>query len=255
MGQNIFSQDSNLEVDFSRLKQNLVNRAQSRFLTQFWQSSLLVDLLGCISNEVQELYDAEIGIQEGRTLDKAEGVSLDVLGDIVGATKTLYNYQILPWLAPDRLGREVDATGVWVTNAPTTGNKEAPDNVWRQIILSKIFKNHMVCASAPEIRAFVKMIGDLKISLIVTGTQSVQLVVPSSASLPLIRFLMSVIKDVTVNSVYQLPLPPEVELAENIVLVAIQDSTGTFCSFAADQGLGKVDLGRSTLTVNIGENV
>lgn len=253
MSENIFETTSSLQVSFERLKQNLVKRGQSRLLSQFWKSSLLIALLDSISQECQELYDAEIGIQEGRILENAKGVNLDVLGDIVGADKILYNYSLLPWFASDVPGRELDSADVWVTNAPTSSNVVADDNIWKRIILAKIFKNHMIGASPPEIRFFVKMLFNLKITLIPEEVCRVSLGVSSTTPKSVVRFLVSLIKNTSIDFSYLLPVPPECELNTDIYLILLQNEDGVFRSFAPDQEQGKSDYGMATLKIGIGE--
>lgn len=253
MSENIFETTSSLQVSFERLKQNLVRRGSSRLLSQFWKSELLIALLESLSLECQELYDAQIGIQEGRILENAKGVNLDVLGDIVGADKILYNYALFPWFAPDVPGRELDSAEVWVTNAPTSSNVIADDSIWKRIILAKIFKNHMTGASSPEIRFFVKMLFDLKITLIPEGTCRVSLGVSSLTSKSVVRFLTSIIKNISVDSSYLLPVPPECELNTETYWLLLQNENGVFNSFAPDQEQGKPDYGVATLKIAIGE--
>lgn len=253
MSENIFETTSNLQVSFERLKQNLVKRGRSRLLSQFWKSELLIAFLDSVSAECQELYDAEIGIQEGRILANALGVNLDVLGDIVGADKVLYDYSLLPWFSPDVPGRETDSAQVWVTNGPTTSNVVADDYIWRRLILAKIFKNHMTGASSPEIRFFVKMLFDLKISLMLEDTCRVSLAVSSTTSASIVRFLTSLVKNISVDFSYLLPVPPECELDTETFWVMLQDEDGIFRSFAPDQEQGKPDYAFTTLKIAVGE--
>lgn len=252
MATNIFEDTNNLDVDFSSLEQDIVARGRSRFLFQFMTSGLLNELLDCISEECDELYQAELQTQIQRTLSKAQGVNLDVLGDLVGAEKILYDYAVLTWMTPDAVNLQVDQVPVWTTNAPLTGNLEPNDEVWKQMILAKIFKNHMSFASLPEIRFFIKAMTGLKISLIKTGVEEVCLAAPANTDRAALRFLTASVKNVTLDFAYVLPVPPDVKLNREVVLILNQDENGVFRSFAPDQEPGKADYGMATIIANIG---
>lgn len=253
MSENIFTQGSNLAVNFDNIKQDLVNRGRSRLLSQFIRSELLVDLLDALSQECQELYDSQINVLEQRTLDKAEGVNLDIIGELVGADKTLYDASLLPWFAPDIEGREVDSAELWVVGAPVTGNLTAPDKVWRKLILAKIFKNHLLYGSHAEIRWFVKMMSNLKISFQNIGVCEVILVIPAGTSESQIRFLVSTIQNTSISYSFLLPIPAEVKLIRDRYLVSVQNDEGISISFAPDMESGIPDYARATIIATIGE--
>lgn len=247
MANNIFDETISREVSFAQLEQNLVNRGQSRLLSQFQDSELLKSLLKCVSEECQELYNAQIDMLKKRTLTEATGVNLDVIGKLVGADRVLYDYSVIPWFAPDIAGREVDSAFIWEKGASSTGSVTADEELWRNIIFAKIFKNHIVCASTPEIRYFVKIMLDLKVSLSKLGMQELCLVVPVTTPETTIRFLLSTYRNNAIRFSYLLPMPPDVKLNRKYCWLAIQAEDGSFNSFCTDSYGGRPDYAKWTM--------
>lgn len=96
-------------------------------------------------------------LMQKRTLDEAEGVQLDIIGDIVGQPRTLYSVASIPYFGFDTsIGAETygdlnapNVGGVWYSlGQPLTGNVLLDDNTYRMFIKAKIKKN--VARGTPE---------------------------------------------------------------------------------------------------------
>ncbi|MFR3458359.1 MAG: hypothetical protein ACLTTU_08560 [Bilophila wadsworthia] len=70
---------SRLEVPFGQYAKSLIDEALAKLPSQFLTSCMLRQLVAVFVGEVQELYDAVLDMQRGRTLYAAEAANLDAL--------------------------------------------------------------------------------------------------------------------------------------------------------------------------------
>lgn len=210
-------------------------------------------LMNAIGEEFNELYDAILKMLFLRTLNEATGENLDIIGELVGAERTLYDYSTNPWFMTDNEAKQwnPDVTPAWVTGAKLSGDATADDEQYRRIILAKVFKNHTFYASIPEIRTFVKVLLNRKISFMKTGELDATVVVPIGIPVGLVHYLISKTRNILVDDSYNLPVPPTVRLSDEVMYLAIIDEEGDACSFAPDQEAGRVDYGRATVMIYV----
>ena len=104
---------SRLEVPFGQYAKSLIDEALAKLPSQFLTSCMLRQLVAVFVGEVQELYDAVLDMQRGRTLYAAEAANLDALGRIVGEERAPYQYSDSHWFAFDRMGQAWDSTPWW----------------------------------------------------------------------------------------------------------------------------------------------
>ncbi len=140
-------------VDFSGYALDTLALAKFRKLSQFKDSPVMLGVLTEQTRQTQELYDALIATMEGRTLLGAVGVNLDIIGQIVGQPRTIKGIN---------------------------GNLPLGDDQYRQFIIAKIFKNHCLHGSVPEVLQFAKIAFGVDISITKLGLSDIYLVVPST---------------------------------------------------------------------------
>ena len=166
---------SDITDEYSR---DLITRMGDRRLPQFSRGEIRCAILQEQSRQIQELYDAIIDVLDQRTLENASGGILDVIGIIVGQKRILLNQGSQDWFGPDDLITSPDLAPAWVTGAPLAGNLPADDVDYLQLIISKIFKNHVKHGSIPEILRFVQLLYGINISIRKLGLSQIQLIVP-----------------------------------------------------------------------------
>ena len=172
-----------LIVDFSGLKFDLKKISESRILSQYSQSKVLKLLLGAFTSEIQELMDAIVFLMEYRTLSKASGMQLDILGRIVGQSRSEYNYETSYWFAPEIEDVAPDNGHWWSNPAEQAVSEEMDDTTYRKRIWLQILKNHNKFSSNPEIKdQILQGIGE-KIGIQVNGIVSAKLLVQQTISL------------------------------------------------------------------------
>lgn len=109
---------SRLEVSFGQYAKSLIDEALAKLPSQFLTACVLRQFVAAFVGEVQELYDAVLDMQRGRTLYAAEAANLDALGRIVGEERAPYQYSDSHWFAFDRMGQAWDSTPWWCRDAP-----------------------------------------------------------------------------------------------------------------------------------------
>lgn len=224
---------------------------QRDLLIEKVQSPVLAQVMNAIGEEFDEFYQAALQVLIGRTLQQAEGINLDIIGDIVGVSRTLYDFSSLPWLETDSANSfNPDYANAWVTGVRTFGDMTMNDREYRRAILAQIFKNHSSFASLPEIRSFAEILLGYKISFCKTGYRELTLVCPAGTPVGIIRYLTTKLKTKNISSSYVLPLPPTVKIRDDVFFMVAIDSNGRGCSFATDQYAGRPDYAKSTLTVD-----
>lgn len=80
---------SRLEVSFGQYAKSLIDEALAKLPSQFLTACVLRQFVAAFVGEVQELYDAVLDMQRGRTLYAAEAANLDALGRIVGEERAV----------------------------------------------------------------------------------------------------------------------------------------------------------------------
>lgn len=139
------------EIDFSSLRFNLKEISESRILSQYATSPLYKALLGAFTSEVQELLDAIVDLMEYRTISKAEGKNLDIIGRIIGQPRLAYNYDSDYWFTPDEDGLGPDNGHWWLSAVPQAVQEDMDDDTYRKWIWLRVLENHNLFSSTPEL--------------------------------------------------------------------------------------------------------
>ena len=140
-----------IDIDFSKLKFNLKERAEGRLLSQFYDSNVLKLLLNVYTSEIQELSDAIYMLMAGRTINYAQGKQLDAIGRIVGRDRKQFNYNNNYWFAPDENGIQPDNGHWWCQNQQAAVYQEMDDITYRKWLWVQILQNHNLFSSTPEL--------------------------------------------------------------------------------------------------------
>jgi hypothetical protein len=127
--------------------------ARSRVAMQYTESARFLATLSALAGKCQELEDVLLSLKEVSDIDLAQGVQLDVIGDIVGITRYIPNAVLLPFFGFD------DTAGGYVfgeEDNPAVGarfrDEDEPylatsvlgDPEYRLMIRAKIIKNHAI---------------------------------------------------------------------------------------------------------------
>lgn len=195
------------QVDFSAARKNLVRQALSRLLDQHADKPLLRRFVATLLLEVQDLYDALIDLQEGRTLYAAEDENLNALGRIVGEPRTPYQYDDSHWLFADRTAQSPDSAAAWCVNAPFAAFLPVDDSQYKMNILSRIIKNHTLAASVPELERLTRLLTGQYISYDKTGPMQVSVLAPANLSATALNLLSRAQSSRRADDVFQLPYP------------------------------------------------
>ena len=197
-------------IDVSEYVQDLCDRATNRLLRQFQNSCVILNVVCALADEVQELYDAAVATIKNRTLYDATGVNLDTLGRIVGQDRILLNAANLQWFGFDGVSAQIggwDAAPNWVSGASLFGDLPANDLQYRNLILGKIFKNHVKVGSVPELIQFARFLTGRSVSFNRVGLFELELIVPTNITPNDVRTLITVFNDNTADNKYIIPMP------------------------------------------------
>lgn len=238
MAGNIFETDSDLNVDFSQYEIDLRDRALQRLLYQFGNSVTLGQLVESLAFMEQDGYDDALGVLTDRTLTRARGVQLDVIGRIVGQDRVLRNYALRTWFGPDggtQIGG-VDLAPVWMREVPLLGDLPADDSQYIGLILSKIFKNHVKVGSIPELILFAKALTGHDISVNRIGPLEIELAVPSSIFIGDLSLLLDVLTDHTADQKYTMPVMASVRISDSVLFLPSPVFTPDIGNAGADVG-------------------
>lgn len=222
-----------------KYNQDLVVRVADRRLPQFRSGSVRCGVVNEQARQLQEIYDAIVSALDQRTLANARGGILDAIGRIVGQERVLLNQAELDWFSPDDTDGGPDLAPVWVLGAPLTGNLPADDAEYIQLIVSKIFKNHVQHGSIPEVLEFVRLLYGINISLRKLGLSQLELIVPVGTAAFIVTTLRSSITDDRADNQHFLPHCPTVD----IVSVMFRPEN----PFAPDRDSGAPDLGEAAV--------
>lgn len=138
-------------ITYDEYKFDLQERAESRMLSQFHDSTVLKLLLQVFTSEVQELADAIYELIRQRSVGFAKGYNLDTIGRIVGRDRTQYNYTTAFWFAPDENDVQPDNGNWWTQNAQQAVSEQMDDDTYRKWLWLKILENHNLYSSTPEL--------------------------------------------------------------------------------------------------------
>lgn len=196
-----------VDIPFTEKEINMQVRGQSRFTEILQNRLVLCAFLEALSSEVQEAYDIVLEVLRARTLARAFGVNLDILGDIVGQQRILRNAADIPYFQWDTQERGWDQGPWWSTGADLTGNLPATDSQFRNLIVAKVFRNHVRYGSIPELVVFIKLLFDLDVTIRTVGPMEIDIVVPSTATESQTLSIQEVADDQEVDRRYFLPLP------------------------------------------------
>lgn len=127
-----------------------LEEARSRVTEQFKEKPVFDRYLQLMVDGSLEVQQVLKDLMQKRSIDTAEGVQLDILGEIVGQPRTLINADLLPFFGfmghwqSDSYG-SLDLEGVgsvwWDGEASSTGNITLNDDLYRLLIRAKIAKN------------------------------------------------------------------------------------------------------------------
>lgn len=171
------------KIDFSTLKFDLKELAESRLLSQFYNSTVLKLLLDAFTSEVQELSDAIYELLKGRSIYNGQGEQLNAIGRIVGQGRTYYDYDTAFWFATDEMEIQPDNGSWWCQNAVQASNEEMDDETYRKWLWMKILENHNKFSSVPELEdAILDGIGET-IGIERNGMMTAKIYVSSNISL------------------------------------------------------------------------
>ena len=173
----------NLEVDFSGLKFNLKEISESRILSQYSQSPVFKMLLEAFTSEIQELMDAIVGIMEYRTLSKANGVQLDIIGLLIGQPRQMFNYETSYWFAPEENDVAPDRGHWWSNHAEKAVFEEMDDKTYRKRLWLQALKNQNRYSSNPEIKEQILNGLEETIGIQIDGTMSAKILTQKTISL------------------------------------------------------------------------
>lgn len=131
--------------------------AESRLATEFRESANLIAYIKALLSEADTLEQVFQDIIDSRWIDTAEGVNLDIIGAIVGQTRSFIDAEIFeyfgfsPLVTAQSFGSVADAgvggRFVSVDESPT-GVRQLTDEEYRLFIRAKIIRNSTT--SAPE---------------------------------------------------------------------------------------------------------
>ena len=248
----VFGHD--LEVSFERLKQSLEKRGRSRLLWQFRNSPVLNQLIKEMSAQMQDAYDAAIDTLEKRTIAKATGVNLEILGTIVGQERVGNNLEYHAYFHPDKPGWSADQAPAWVTGVPLLGYRVASDDSYRKLILAKIFKNHCLAGSAAENRYCAEFIANTHVSFVKIGLQSFRLAFEFGTGMDVMLMLFKLWKNQTIDQFYLLPIPATVYLDDQVTFVLPMED-GYSVGFGPDMYDTRPDFAKAAICINIGDYV
>ncbi len=222
---------------------DLFEIAGGRRLPQFVNGEVRCGILNAQVRQTQDLFDALFNAMEGRTIAGAEDYALDIIGRIVGQPRVLVNQAIIAWFTPDDPAGRPDTTPAWNFGAPLFGDLPASQAQYRQLIAAKIFKNHTIHGSIPEVLQFVKLVYGINISIRKYGQGDIALVVPTDTPLNVVLTLISYTTTVRVDNDYFLPLSPVARILDVIYRPG--------APFAPDRSSGSPDAGLMSVGVPV----
>jgi hypothetical protein len=207
------------KIDFSGYGRDMVAKAWSRMLSQFWASPVMKDFVAAlIKNGPEWAYREIVKQQEANTLYMAEGENLDAIGRIVGQPRVPYQYDDSMWFTPDRPGQGFDQAPFWVQNAPMAGNEPATDPEYRQMILARIVCNFNRFSSLPEMAYEVEFATGRKVSWRRVGPMECEIIVQGNISRSHLDVLTRKKTTTECDDIYWVPYPATLNLTRVLFL-------------------------------------
>lgn len=139
-------------IKFEAIKFDMKAIAMSRVLSQYYDSKILKLLIQAYIEEIQELSTAIYDLISKRTLNLAEGTTLDIIGKIVGRPRESYNYETDFWFTPDTETSQPDNSHWWTYPAEQAISQPMDDNTYRKWLWLQILENHNLYSSVPELK-------------------------------------------------------------------------------------------------------
>lgn len=235
---------------FNQYVIDLLELACQRLLGKYNQStSALQPMIEALATQTQDWNDITQTVFDGRDLDTAVGIQLDLLGKIIGQERPTVDGDDIPYFTWDTetISEEWDGSAGWfATNAPTAGLTPVSDGVYRQFLKGKVFKNHVSGGSIPEMMEFIKLTLDVDATIRYSDTEPLAyyVIVPSEVSDVYIKFLLGKTDNSFVENSYNIPTPMATRL------IGVMPNLGP--SFGFDRTDGSVsgwDTGKWTLVI------
>lgn len=202
------------KIDFSGYNRDLVAKAWTRMLSQFWRAPVMKAFVGAlIKNGPQWAYTEIVKQQEANSLYMAAGVNLDIIGRIVGQPRVPYQYDDSKWFTPDRKGQGFDQAPFWVQGAPMTGNTPANDPEYRQMILARIACNFCKFSSASEMAYLVEFATGRKVSWRRVGPMECEIIVSGTISRTHLDILTRSKTTTECDRIFAVPYPATLSLS------------------------------------------
>lgn len=142
-------------------EEDLIQLAKDRITFQFQDKDVLNRYLQLMMVGKEELQGAIKDLMQKRSLEDCSGAQLDIIGEIVGQPRTLFDSQILQYFgfsgatgaSPYRSLSDTERTyGPWRgIDDPVLGTRKLKDDEYRRLIILKILKN----TSEANITAFL----------------------------------------------------------------------------------------------------
>lgn len=139
-------------IKFEAIKFDMKAIAMSRVLSQYYDSKILKLLIQAYIEEIQELSTAIYDLISKRTLNLAEGTTLDIIGKIVGRPREYYEYETDFWFTPDTDTSQPDNGHWWTYPAEQAIGQLMDDETYRQWLWLQILENHNLYSSVPELK-------------------------------------------------------------------------------------------------------
>ena len=160
--------EDKIKAQLQILSENFEERAKQRIISQYQNSPKFLGEAGAYAAEIDRLKDAVTEILVYRSLDKAQGVNLDVLGEIVGqprvsipdASIRFFGFARRPPLPQsNNLGF---GDGRFRLRSDNDEYIQFPDNEYRVIITARIFANYFR-STAPDQEEFFYLVFGLRV--------------------------------------------------------------------------------------------
>lgn len=224
---------TNLDVSFDKYIQSLITRGRSRLLEEFKNSAVVDQIVQVISTETQELYDAILGVLNGRTLGDAEGVQLDAIGLLIGQERISVEGALKTWFSTDDPDQGTDSVVLWMDGVSLYESTVVNDVQYKSLILAKIFKNHVQGASIPELRYFISILTAENVSFNTAAPLDANLVVRSDIKPSSLSLILTILPDGNkVQNKYLMPLAATTRIVGVEFIPVGSDNIGE--SFAPD---------------------
>lgn len=230
-----------MTIQFTEVQANLIKQAAEKGLAQFIKSCIMAKTIEAQAVQSQDTLCAIDGVLSGRTIGQAVGVQLDTIGDIVGQSRILIDQAEVGFFTTDDPLLGCDNAPVFVDGAPLFGDLIADDQTYRQLILSKVFKNHVKGGTMPEILNFVKIAYGVDISIRNIGNADLELTVLTTTPDFIVRAILSEVTDVRADHQFFLPLPTTARIVRVVYQPVVPfraDREGEGCDRGLCAGVG-----------------